>query len=130
MSLGALLKRGRSTRAPLGTEATRHAIFLRMVEAAGLPKPEGEVRFHPPRRWRFDYGWRSPRMVALEIEGGVFTRGRHSRGVGMVADMEKYNQAALDSWLVLRVTPSQLCTPETIAMLKTALYRPDPSEEQ
>jgi len=27
--------------------------------------------------------------IAIEIDGGVWTRGRHSRGVGQVADMEK-----------------------------------------
>ena len=57
-----------------------------------------EHKFHPERKWRFDFA-APPAMVALEIEGGVWTRGRHSRGAGMIADMHKYNAAASRGWI-------------------------------
>ena len=66
-----------------------------------------EHKFHPVRRWRFDFAAPAA-MVAIEIEGGVWTRGRHSRGVGMVADMQKYNSAAAIGWSVIRVTPAMM----------------------
>lgn len=69
--------------------------------------PTPEYRFHATRRWRFDFAW-PDRKVALEVEGGVFIQGRHSRGVGMVKDMEKYGEAAVQGWRVLRVTPKQV----------------------
>lgn len=50
-----------------------------------------EYRFHPTHRWRFDYAipqWH----IALEVEGGVWTRGRHVSPKGFLADMEKYNR--------------------------------------
>jgi very-short-patch-repair endonuclease len=60
-----------------------------------------EHRFHPTRRWRFDFA--SPaRMLAIEIDGGIWTAGRHSRGAGIEGDMEKLNQAAILGWRVLR----------------------------
>jgi hypothetical protein len=63
-----------------------------------------EHKFHPERRWRFDFAAPGA-MVALEIEGGVWVRGRHSRGAGMIADMHKYNAAVSLGWSVIRVTP-------------------------
>lgn len=97
--------------------ATRFAL---LCKHHGLPAPEPEFRFASPRRWRFDLCWPA-QGVALEVEGGVWTGGRHTRGSGFVKDMTKYNEAALRGWKVLRATPSQLCTEETIAMLKRAL---------
>lgn len=76
-------------------------------KALSLPEPEPEYRFAPPRRWRFDYCWPSHRL-AVEVEGGIWTGGRHTRGKGYLGDLEKYNRAVLDGWRVLRFTPSQV----------------------
>ena len=76
-------------------------------KALGLPVPEAEYRFHPTRRWRFDYSFPA-NMLAIEIEGGAFSRGRHTRGSGFVADMEKYNEGAVMGWRILRFTPDQV----------------------
>lgn len=106
-------------RLPDGIEVRK---FLAYCAQVGLPEPTPEWRFAPDRKWRFDWAW--PALgVALEIEGGVWTRGRHSRGRGMIDDMEKYNAAALRGWAVYRVTPDQLYSPETLALLRAALSR-------
>lgn len=94
-------------------------LFMCWCVAHGLPKPEREYKFHPLRRFRFDYAW--PDTVALEVEGGVFTGGRHTRGAGFVRDMEKYNLAALEGWKVLRYTPQQLTSEQALQDLKQAL---------
>ena len=78
---------------------TALALQLRGVK---LPQPEREFRFHPVRKWRFDFAWPSA-LLAVEVEGGLFIRGRHSRGLGMIADLEKYATAMLMGWRVLRV---------------------------
>lgn len=64
---------------------------------------EPEYRFHPTRRWRFDFAFPS-RMIAVEYEGMTRQGGRHQRFSGFVADTEKYNEAALLGWKVIRVT--------------------------
>ena len=43
-------------------------------------------------------------MLGVEIEGGVYSRGRHTRGVGYSRDLEKYNLAAMHGWTVYRFT--------------------------
>jgi very-short-patch-repair endonuclease len=85
-----------------------------------LPAPIRERRFAPPRRWRFDYAWPAQRL-ALEIEGGTWTGGRHVRGRGYEADCEKYSEAALRGWRVLRVTTTMLNDGRVLAMLERAL---------
>lgn len=61
-----------------------------------------EFRFHATRKWRLDLAIESAR-VGVEIQGGIFaaTRGKHSRGVGQVRDMEKNNAAIECGWVVL-----------------------------
>ena len=59
-----------------------------------LPPGEREYRFAIRRAaGSFDFAWPGAK-VALEVEGGTWTHGRHNRGVGMEKDAEKYNQAA------------------------------------
>ena len=65
-----------------------------------------EYRFLQTRRFRFDYCLPSI-MVAIEIEGGVFTNGRHTRGVGFMNDMEKYNLATSMGWRIFRTVPGR-----------------------
>ena len=62
-----------------------------------------EHKFHPVRKWRFDFALPSL-LIAFEFEGGVFTQGRHSRGVGLSADCDKYNEAQRLGWKVYRFT--------------------------
>ncbi len=70
-------------------------------------EPVREYRFHPTRRWRFDFAWLEQK-VAVEIEGGTFTGGRHTTGAGHHGDCKKYNEAVYLGWKVLRFTSSHL----------------------
>lgn len=98
----------------------KHALFFALLKREGLPMPTTEYRFDSVRRWRFDYAWCDAK-VALEVEGGVWTNGRHTRGAGFLADISKYNRAATLGWRLLRCTPKGLCDLETITMLSLAL---------
>ena len=77
------------------------------VRYYGLPRPEREVRFAPPRRFRFDFAFPEQR-VAVELDGGTWTRGRHVTGAGFEKDCEKMNLATALGWRVLRFTAGML----------------------
>ena len=88
--------------------AARAPIYeiVHLCRAHRLPEPVPEYQFHPTRKWRFDYAW-PLHMLALEVEGGIWTQGRHTRGAGALKDMEKYSEAAILGWRLLYVTPDQ-----------------------
>jgi very-short-patch-repair endonuclease len=94
--------------------------FVALCASRGLPEPTPEYRFHATRRWRFDYAWPEHR-VALEVDGGVWTGGRHTRGGGWHRDTEKLNAAASLGWRLLRCTPDTLCTHEMVALVRQTL---------
>ena len=82
--------------------------FALVLRAAKIPFKR-EHRFHDSRRWRFDFVVLPiEQKIAVEIEGGVFTRGRHTRGKGYTEDLLKYNEAVLMGWRVLRFTTAQI----------------------
>lgn len=98
-----------------------HSVLLLLqLRALQLPPPQPEFRFHETRRWRFDFAWPAQRL-ALEIEGGVYVAGRHSRGAGMEGDMEKYAEALVAGWRVLRVTPRMVRDGRAAAWVGRAL---------
>lgn len=79
-----------------------------------------EYRFHPERKWRFDFYFPAVKL-AVECEGGVYTQGRHTRGKGFLADAEKYNSAQAMGIQVLRFTPDQLLAEETYRIIIKAI---------
>lgn len=90
------------------------------LSQAGLPPPEREVRFLPARRWRFDLAW-PDRKLAVEVHGGVYTNGRHTRGKGFTRDREKMNEALLLGWRVLEVTSEQVQSGQALTWIEKAL---------
>lgn len=85
--------------------ATLHKRVL--AQLASFPKPDTELLFHPRRKWRFDYAW-PDHMIALEVHGGIYSGGRHTRGRGFVEDRCKMNEASLLGWFVLEITPEHI----------------------
>jgi very-short-patch-repair endonuclease len=76
-------------------------LFGLHMASLDVPMPEAEFRFHPARKWRIDFAWPSL-MLAVELEGAIWTRGRHTRGAGVLGDMEKYNALTAMGWRLLR----------------------------
>ena len=100
---------------------SRHELaFALQIRALQLPAPEREYRFHPSKKWRFDFAWPAFRL-AVEIDGGIHTQGRHVRGAGFVADCHKLNCAALLDWTVIRLTPDMVRNGEGIAYLEQGI---------
>lgn len=92
----------------------------------GIPDPSAEVRFAPPRRWRLDFGWGKAK-VALEVQGGIWTDGRHSRGSGLLKEYEKMNAAAARGWRICYCTPQTLISGvEAVAACLTTAHQKEP----
>lgn len=71
-------------------------------------RPEQELKFHPTRKWRFDFAWLDVKL-AVELQGGLYhPRGRHSRGKGQEGDYEKLNEAQRLGWVVLQFGSAHL----------------------
>ena len=85
--------------------AAAFAFAMRVYAHGAMHGYQTEYRFHPTRKWRFDYAWPTER-VAVEIDGGqwVANGGRHNRD----SDREKLNYAAAQGWRVLRFSTQQV----------------------
>lgn len=94
--------------------------FCFLVAANLKVKVEKEFQFYAKRKWRFDYAIPEYK-IAIEVEGGVWTRGRHTRGAGFMGDMTKYNAAAVFGWRLLRVVPSTLMTDKTLGLIRACI---------
>lgn len=94
-------------------------LILGLCRSHGLPLPDPEYRFAPPRRWRFDFAWIAQK-VALEVQGGLFIQGRHSRGGALLKEHEKLNTAAALGWRVIYATPKTIAAtwPSVVAALQ------------
>lgn len=86
----------------------RFALYWRGLNGPTLVQ---EHRFATGRRWRFDFACPDVR-VAIEVEGGEWCGGRHTRGVGFNADCEKYNEATCAGWAVFRLTGAMITVPD------------------
>jgi very-short-patch-repair endonuclease len=62
-------------------------------------------------------GW----PILIEIDGGSWVAGRHTRGKGFEADMEKLNAAALLGYRVLRFTPAMVEDGRALEVIRQAL---------
>ncbi len=101
-----LLSRGRAVTS-LASDSKRkkskpEAEFDALLKKHGYRDYEVEGRFHESRKWRVDFIWPLAR-VAIEIEGGVWMRGRHVRPAGFINDCEKYNALTLAGYKVYRI---------------------------
>ena len=96
--------------------------FEEMWKALGFPELRPEFKFHEHRKWRFDYVHLDS-MVAVELEGGIFCRGRHSRPRGMPGDCDMYNAAAELGFHVFRLTTGQVTRERLEMIARTIITR-------
>lgn len=83
----------------------------------GVPPFARQYKFHPTRKWLLDFAW--PELkVAVEVEGGTWVRGRHTRPEGYARDCEKYNAAALLGWQVYRFTGDAVSSGEAARFIQ------------
>jgi len=78
---------------------------------------EQEYKFHPKRKWRADFHITGTKIL-IEVEGGVWSGGRHTRGKGYIADMEKYNSAQELGYSVYRYSTEQVKSGKAIEEIR------------
>ena len=82
--------------------------YLAML-ADDLPEPEKNYRFGKDGDPRFEIDRAFPAdKVGVEIQGGTWTKGAHSSGVGLRRDYIKNNLAVIYGWKMLYFTPDML----------------------
>lgn len=104
---------------------------------AGLPEPEREYRFAAHvvglgpgirarlreaglKDWRLDFAWPEHRL-AVEVQGGTWSQGKHTRGQGYEDDREKINAAQLLGWTVLEFTTGMIRDGRALRTIERAL---------
>ena len=85
------------------------------LQAAGVSF-EREQLLIPGRRFRFDFVITGSDLV-IEVEGGTWSGGRHTSGVGFRSDCWKYNKALELGYRVLRYTTDMVTKGEAIAQV-------------
>lgn len=95
-------------------------VLMQQLRYAGHHGWVRELRFHPVRKWRFDLA-QSGMRLAVEVEGGVWRNGAHSRGKGFTEDCEKYAEALILGWSVLRVTTDQVKSGQALQWIERAM---------
>lgn len=94
------------------------------IKCLELEEPLREYRFHPVRRWRFDFAWPEYKL-AVEVNGAIYQRGRHSRGSGLEKDYDKLNNAQLLGWTVLQFSRAHIISGYAADMISHALTKKD-----
>lgn len=100
----------------------RHVLaLLAQLQALGIAGQfEREYRFHPQRLYRFDL-YHGGARLGVELHGGIFTGGRHVRGVGFAADRQRMNSAVELGYRVLEYTPGDLADGSACAQIERLL---------
>ncbi|MCP4342087.1 MAG: hypothetical protein GY799_25195 [Desulfobulbaceae bacterium] len=70
--------------------------------------------------WRFDMAW--PNMkFAVEIEGGAWVHGRHTRGKGFEDDLVKYHHGKRLGWDIYRCSGKLIDSGEAAILIRDIL---------
>lgn len=109
--------------------------LLIQVKACKLPMPEMEYRFGAVaaggpgkglrarlteaglKDWRFDFAWPNLKL-AVEVEGGAWVGGRHTRGKGFLEDLRKYQAAQMMGWTVYRTAGELIKSGEAVKTIE------------
>lgn len=103
------------------------AILFGQIKDAGYPLPVKQFAFHPSRKWRADFSYPGM-MLLIEVEGGIYRgregyTGRHTTAGGFTKDCEKYNEAVLLGYDLLRFTPAMVRDGVALETIGRALTR-------
>jgi very-short-patch-repair endonuclease len=104
------------------TKSNLEELLLLLIRTEGLPEPEREYMFAKSigRRWRLDFAYPEKR-IGIEVQGGIYVRGAHSRGTGLERDYEKLNAAQMLGWDVYQFSRKMIDNGEAIETIRRVL---------
>ena len=100
--------------------------FLHRWRDAGGIEPVRQHHIVPGRKWAWDFAFLD-RRIAIEIQGGTWTGGRHTRGKGYESDCRKGNAAILQRWRILHLTTDMVMDNDYIIDLARWINRQGPA---
>ena len=102
--------------------------FIRLVEQELGLEVWPEFYFSTERKYRLDFAipvrqGGSDLKIAVEVQGGIWAKGNsgHSSGTGIKRDMNKSNLAQSLGWFLIKVTPNELLSLNTLELIKSRL---------
>ncbi|AOA58259.1 DUF559 domain-containing protein [Acinetobacter larvae] len=99
-------KSRRPVRRGAKVESEGEATLAQHLKAHGIAFDQ-EFKFCETRKWRADFHIVGHKLL-VEVEGGIWSGGRHTRGKGYQADIEKYNAATILGYTVLRFSTADV----------------------
>ena len=111
--------KGRSTRPKVKGEKVQNEFEAKLARELKTLKIkfEQEFYFHPDRKWRADFHL-IDKKILVEVEGGIWSGGRHTRGKGYLRDLEKYNAATMMGFQVIRFSTDQVKSGHAIQQIE------------
>lgn len=111
--------KGRSKRPKVKSEKIPNEFEAKLARELKTLKIEfeQEFEFHPKRKWRADFHLVGKKIL-VEVEGVIWSGGRHTRGKGYIGDMEKYNAATMMGFQVLRFSTDQVKSGHAIQQIE------------
>jgi very-short-patch-repair endonuclease len=97
-------------------------LFESQLRTNGLTDFVKEFKAIPGRKFRFDFAFLKKKLL-IEIQGGIWVRGKHGRGSGIYRDHEKLNLAAKHGWYVLQFDTKAISNKTAIAITKEILEK-------
>ena len=116
------VKEKRTQRAPLIPKLSNPEERLALHMRAESIEFVRQYRWCPGRAYRADFAvlWASP-ILLIEVQGGVFKNGAHTRGPGYEYDRLRTNEAIILGYRLLEFTPKHVKNGQAIHAIKRAL---------
>lgn len=105
-----------------GAGSDLEQLLAAQIRQWGLPTPVREHVFAKDqgRKWRLDFYWPADKL-AVEVDGGTHSGGRHVRGKGYEEDCIKSASAIIQGIRVMRVTGGMVESGLAIQLIASAL---------
>lgn len=105
-----------------GIEFVREYRFIAMA-TGGIGKGCKErIKASGCRDWRADFAILDL-FLLVEVEGGAWTNGRHTRGAGFADDLVKYDAATRLGWTVYRCDPAMVKSGRALETIKLIIQQ-------